>query len=83
VFAVSDPGIPVAQLASHFLGVGPSLSAIQLNFLDRQGNRNGGFDLGDFRAWVLANPSLPFSLELRSLIGPDVVIRASDPAGGR
>jgi hypothetical protein len=38
-------------------------------FLDRQGNADGAYDLGDFRAWVLANPSLPLSAELRALAG--------------
>jgi hypothetical protein len=69
--AVAPPSIPIAELASTFLLGGPPLSTIEIAFLDRQGNGNGTYDLGDFRAWVLANPSLPLSAELRALAGPD------------
>ena len=56
---VSKPVLPADKLASPFFGVGPTLTETEQRFLDRQGNRNGGYDLGDFRAWVLANPDLP------------------------
>jgi len=61
---VAPPAIPIADLASSFLLGGPALNAIEAVFLDRQGNDDGTYDLGDFRAWVLANPSLPFSAQL-------------------
>jgi M6 family metalloprotease-like protein len=66
---VASPSIPLGQLASTFLLGGPPLSASEVAFLDRQGNGNGAYDLGDFRAWVLANPSLPLSAELAVLVG--------------
>ncbi len=66
---VEPPSIPLAQLASTFLLQGPPLSVVEVAFLDRQGNADGAYDLGDFRAWVLANPSLPLSAELRALAG--------------
>lgn len=76
---VQAPLIPVLQLASPFLLAGPALTAEQKAFLDRQGNQDLNYDLGDFRAWVLANPGLPLSAAARALL-PGAV--ASDPAAG-
>jgi M6 family metalloprotease-like protein len=58
---VDAPSIAIGQLGSSFLLGGPALDSIQQLFLDRQGNDNGTYDLGDFRAWVLADPDLPLS----------------------
>ncbi|MBM4184710.1 MAG: hypothetical protein FJ207_10950 [Gemmatimonadetes bacterium] len=58
---VGDPPITIAELTSPFLLSGTNLDPVLATFLDRQGNRVGGFDVGDFRAWVLAHPSLPLS----------------------
>lgn len=44
--------IPPARAAAHFLGTGESLSEAEARFLDRRGNGNGRYDLGDFRSWV-------------------------------
>ena len=71
---VSEPTIAVADLASTFLLRGPSLSAVQQAFLDRQGNQGGSFDLGDFRAWVLAHPSLPLSAAIAPAAEPQMVV---------
>jgi len=68
---VQAPVISAAQLASPFLLTGPTLTHEQRLFLDRQGNRNSNYDLGDFRAWVLANPGLPMTAELRALAGAE------------
>jgi hypothetical protein len=68
---VQTPVIAVAQLASPFLLTGPALTSEQRLFLDRQGNRDQSYDLGDFRAWVLANPGLPMTAGLRALAGVD------------
>jgi M6 family metalloprotease-like protein len=84
---VGAPSIAIADLASVFLLRGPSLAAVEIAFLDRHGNGNGAYDLGDFRAWVLANPSLPLSAELASLAGqdatatrtPTVPVRPAEP----
>ncbi len=35
------------------------MTAAQKEFLDFEGNFDGRYDIGDFRAFVLANPSLP------------------------
>jgi hypothetical protein len=67
---VSEPTIAVAALASSFLLEGPSLTSVQQQFLDRQGNQGGDFDLGDFRAWVLTHPSLPLSADLGPAAAP-------------
>jgi hypothetical protein len=61
---VAAPAIPIARLGDAFLLGNQPLDSIQATFLDRQGNNNGTYDLGDFRAWVLANPSLPLSVDL-------------------
>ena len=71
---VLAPVIPIAQLASPFLLSGPPLEPVQLNFLNRQGNGVAGYDLGDFRAWVLANPSLPMSANFKALTGPRTIV---------
>jgi len=68
---VVAPVLTVAALASPFLLTGPALTAEQERFLDRQGNQDANYDLGDFRAWVLANPGLPLSAEVRALVGAD------------
>ncbi len=61
---VAAPAISVEELASRFLLSGPLLDSLRATFLDRHGNQNGAYDLGDFRAWVLANPQLPLSAGL-------------------
>jgi M6 family metalloprotease-like protein len=86
VLDVAGPGIPVDQLASFFLGVGAPLNALQVSFLDRQGNQSGGYDLGDLRAWVLANPALPFTARQRGILGVGTIVVLTKPSvreGGR
>jgi hypothetical protein len=65
---VVDPQIPARVAAAPYLLTGEELSAgIQL-FLDRTGNANGAYDLGDLRAFLLRNPDLPDAADLQSLI---------------
>ena len=73
---VGDPGISLAQLASPFLGVGEPLTSLQEDFLDHVGNGSGSYDLGDFRAWVLASPGLPFTaaLSVAAASGPRTIV---------
>jgi M6 family metalloprotease-like protein len=83
---VRAPTIPIAQLASPFLLSGPALDSLQGVFLDRQGNANGAYDLGDLRAWVLANPSLPLTASLGGAPVPRAVrvpVRLGRQGGGR
>ena len=49
---VRSPDIPAARAAEHLLVSGASLTEAEAAFLDRQGNGDGRYDLGDFRAWV-------------------------------
>lgn len=58
------PDIPIDRLVSPFLLGGAVLTEVQEAFLDLQGNEMGSYDLGDFRAWVLADPALPMSAHL-------------------
>jgi hypothetical protein len=52
------------------------LSDAQKTFFDFSGNGDGSYDVGDFRAYLLANPNLPESAVLvRSL-------RITVPLGG-
>jgi hypothetical protein len=71
---VGVPQIPIGALASSFLLSGPELTPVQLAFLDRQGNSMAGYDIGDFRAWVLANPTLPLSASLAGPAAPRTVV---------
>jgi M6 family metalloprotease-like protein len=65
---VLDPEISIERLASPFLLSGASLDLSQKTYLDREGNRNGAYDLGDFRAFFLRNPDLPMSGDMRGII---------------
>jgi len=47
--------IPIDVAAGGLLGAG-GLSASDLEFLDRQGNRNGRYDVGDFEAYIRRAP---------------------------
>jgi len=49
---VRDPEIALERAAGPFLQAGTSLSEAEEVFLDRRGNRDGRYDLGDFRAWA-------------------------------
>jgi M6 family metalloprotease-like protein len=40
------------EVATHLLGAASLLTQDELLFLDLLGNNNGGFDIGDFRAWL-------------------------------
>jgi M6 family metalloprotease-like protein len=60
---VEDPRLGMDALAAPFLfQASPTLTAAEARFLDRRGNANGTYDLGDFRSWVLAHPDLPASM---------------------
>ena len=56
---VVDPALTLAQIASPLIQSGPALTANQRTFLDRRGNANGRYDLGDYRVWVLGHPAIP------------------------
>ena len=52
---VNPPLASLQSMAEPFLAVGTVDPALE-SFLDYQGNQSGGYDLGDFRSWVLAHP---------------------------
>ena len=56
---VTAPVIGTAVLAAPFLLQENTLTVVQELYLDRVGNSNGVYDLGDLRAYVLANPGAP------------------------
>lgn len=80
---VDEPVLSLEALASPFLLSGPALTPAELSFLNRQGNGVSGYDIGDFRAWVLAHPSLPLSANLspRGAESRTLLLRM-DPVGG-
>jgi hypothetical protein len=49
---VTAPALVAADVVSHVLGTRQALSADHLKYLDLLGNNSGGFDVGDFLAWV-------------------------------
>jgi hypothetical protein len=55
---VGQPVIAAGEVMNH-LFVGGKLSASEIKFLDLIGNRNGSFDIGDVRAWLIDNGQLP------------------------
>ncbi|HSG50122.1 MAG TPA: putative Ig domain-containing protein, partial [Longimicrobiales bacterium] len=65
-FRFIDPGFSLEKLASPFLLSGPGLTVEEITFLNQQGNRVAPYDIGDFRARVLQDPALPFSLDVSS-----------------
>lgn len=55
---VARPQLAEAAVLGQLLGSG-ALSADQARFLDLQGNANGRLDVGDVRAWMMAEGLLP------------------------
>jgi M6 family metalloprotease-like protein len=79
-FDVADPTLPIESLAARFLLSGPALDLLKEAYVDHHGNGNGSYDLGDFRAWVLAHPSLPLSASIVSSPRASVVAVPVTPA---
>src|SRR5690606_468507 len=49
---VGPPDIEPARAAAPFLLAREGLSEAEKRFLDRAGNADGRYDLGDLRAWI-------------------------------
>jgi hypothetical protein len=64
---VTEPTVVVQAAATHLLGGAP-VDSVQQRFLDLQGNQNGKFDIGDFRAYLRAIGQLPL---LQALINKE------------
>ena len=56
---VTAPVIPVDVLVSSFVQPEDGVTAPEKAFLDAAGNADGGYDIGDFRAYLLSRPGLP------------------------
>ena len=78
---VTVPVIGTAALAARILDGEGALTYSQQRYLDRAGNNNGDYDLGDFRAYVLANPSAP-PVAAQEIGGARVVVPVVDLAPG-
>lgn len=50
---VGDPALEEATVLSAFIGGGSPPSSLEAEYLDNAGNRNGRYDLGDARAYLL------------------------------
>ncbi len=55
---VTPPRIPLEELTAVFLGKPDPLTLELRLFLDRYGNQNTTYDLGDLRAYLQANPDV-------------------------
>jgi len=55
---VARPQLAEGAVLDHLLG-GATLTADQARFIDLQGNANGHVDVGDVRAWMIAQGLLP------------------------
>jgi hypothetical protein len=65
---VASPRVGVEALVGVFLLGTPAPTELQGGYLDRNGNRNGFYDLGDLRIFLTANPDLPLSAEQRAMV---------------
>jgi len=71
---VTAPTLATADVVSQILGTRQPLSADDLKYLDLLGNNSGGFDVGDFLAWVNATgaqaPEIAAALASLTPAGP-------------
>ena len=68
VLDLSDEG---AIAGAHIVALdvnGSPVSSVAISEAD------GTYDLGDFRAWILAHPDLPLTAEVLALVGPRTVV---------
>ncbi|MFW6200799.1 MAG: M6 family metalloprotease domain-containing protein [Gemmatimonadota bacterium] len=56
---VEEPVLGLRSLAAPFLGGGDPPTSAQQAYLDWSGNRNDGYDVGDFRAYLQTHPDAP------------------------
>ncbi|MBI4421273.1 MAG: M6 family metalloprotease domain-containing protein [Gemmatimonadetes bacterium] len=69
-FGVTEPTLTVANVLTHLVGQGTPLSADDIKYLDLVGNKNNGYDVGDFLAWVQrtnATPAAPAVLQAKGV----------------
>ncbi len=69
---VTTPTLALTNVVNDILGITSVLTPSDKTFLDLIGNQNGGFDVGDFLAWVEATGQMQAAASLpqaRALIG--------------
>ncbi len=76
---VAPPAIPAEHLTGPFLASGREPTALQKLYLDRNGNGNGRYDLGDLRVFVLAHPDLPAAAAGAGVLRIRVPLTGADP----
>ncbi|HEV8383091.1 MAG TPA: M6 family metalloprotease domain-containing protein [Gemmatimonadales bacterium] len=69
-FSVTAPTLATADVTAQLLGPTAPLNADQVRYLDYLGNNNGGFDIGDFLAWVKATGAPLSAAALQRKGGP-------------
>jgi hypothetical protein len=50
--SIAAPALTTSAVLARLLGTGGSLTADEIRYLDLLGNRNGEYDVGDFRAFI-------------------------------
>jgi hypothetical protein len=60
---IVDLDVSLLTLASPFLATGALVTMDQRSYMDSEGNQNGAYDLGDFRAYLLRNPDVLLSAQ--------------------
>jgi M6 family metalloprotease-like protein len=80
--AVARPAVGVQALVGPFLGNTTALNELQTLYLDRSGNRNGIYDLGDLRTFFLANRDLPVTAEQQAVLRTLLPAVTFGPRGG-
>ena len=63
--SVGPPTLGLQTMANQFLRSDPMDPNVAA-FLDYHGNQDDEYDLGDFRAWILANPGHPVTQMMRA-----------------
>jgi hypothetical protein len=56
---VGEPTLALTAVLPHLLGTGSALTTDDVKYLDLIGNNNGGYDVGDFLAWVNKTNATP------------------------
>ena len=77
VLDVGPPRLGASTLVAPFIESGVAPTPLQQWFLDRWGNANGAYDIGDFRAFLLAHPDLTESVSEAQLVRTLVPLGAS------
>ena len=68
--SVSVPTLATADVTAQLFGPTSPLTADQIRYLDFLGNSNGGFDIGDFLAWVKVTGAPSSAAALQRKGGP-------------